>query len=265
MRFSANLGFLWADLPLPEAIRAAAAAGFDAVECHWPYDTPPEAVSAALEETGLPMLGINTVRGRPGLNGLSAIPGHEAEARAAIDRAIDYATAVRAQSIHVMAGNASGETARDAFLENLRYGRQRAPEHLTLLIEPLNRHDAPGYFLTTTGQARDIIEELGLPGVKLMFDCYHVGRTEGDIITRFRDLLPFIGHIQFASVPDRGPPDHGEISYPAVFAAISETGWSRPLGAEYRPGGNTAETLGWMRDARAGHSDWATSASRGTR
>ena len=51
MKFSATLGFLWADRPLPNAIRAAKAAGFDAVECHWPYDTPARETKAALEET----------------------------------------------------------------------------------------------------------------------------------------------------------------------------------------------------------------------
>jgi len=85
-KFSANLGFLWADQPLPSAIRAAKAAGFDAVECHWPYGTPAADVKAALEETGLPMLGLNTLRGdvAGGENGLSALPGREEEARAAI-------------------------------------------------------------------------------------------------------------------------------------------------------------------------------------
>lgn len=88
--FSANLGFLWADRPLPEAIRAAKAAGFGAVECHWPYDFPAAEVKAALAETGLDMLGLNTRRGdaAAGEFGLSAIEGRETEARAAIDEAI---------------------------------------------------------------------------------------------------------------------------------------------------------------------------------
>ena len=79
-RLSANLGFLWADLALPDAIRAAAQAGFDAVECHWPYAFDAGDVGAALTETGLSMLGLNTVRGMPGESGLAALPGHEAEA-----------------------------------------------------------------------------------------------------------------------------------------------------------------------------------------
>ncbi len=248
MKFSANLGFLWAELPLPDAIRAAKAAGFDAVECHWPYATAAAETKAALDETGLPMLGLNTLRGAAGENGLSALPGREAEARAAIDQAIAYAEAIGAQAIHVMAGFASGERARETFLENLRYAAETAPEPIALLIEPLNRHDAPGYFLKTTDQAREIIADLGSPRVKLMFDCYHIGRTEGDLITRFRDLLPVVGHVQFASVPDRGPPDGGEIDYSVVLPAIRAAGWSAPLGAEYRPRGDTAGSLGWLRN-----------------
>lgn len=250
MRYSANLGFLWTELPLPDAIRAAAAAGFDAVECHWPYDVPADQVKAALDETGLPMLGLNTRRGAPGENGLLALPGRQADARAAIDEAVGYARAVGAGTVHVMAGFAEGEEAHGVYVENLSYACAQAPD-LVILIEPLNRHDAPGYFLRTTDQARAIIEEVGAPNLKLMFDCYHVGRTEGDVTTRAADLLPIIGHIQFASVPDRAAPYHGELHYPTVFEAIEGLGWDRPLGAEYKPGGPTEATLGWMQRSSA--------------
>lgn len=246
MKFSANLGFLWTDRPLPQAIRAAAAAGFDAVECHWPYETPWQELRSALDETGLPMLGLNTIRGAAGENGLSALPGREAEARAAIDEAIAYAQRIKARAIHVMAGFSEGPRAHDAFLGNLRYARAQCPDDITLLIEPLNRHDAPGYFLQSTDQAAAILKELDLPGLKLMFDCYHVGRNEGDIVTRLRDLLPMIGHIQFASVPDRGPPDRGEVDYGFVFDQIAAMGWRHPLGAEYRPPGDTEDSIDWL-------------------
>lgn len=248
MKFSANLGFLWTDRSLPDAIRTARQAGFDAVECHWPYAVPPAEVKAALDETGLPMLGLNTVRGQPGENGLAALPGREADARAVIDQAAGYAREIGAGAIHVMAGFSDGAESRAAYLRNLAYAHEVSAPGTTILIEPLNRHDAPGYFLKTTDQARGIIEDLALPGVKLMFDCYHVGRTEGDIVTRLRDLLPLVGHIQFASVPDRGTPDHGEVDFRYVFRAIDELGWQRPIGAEYKPVGDTGDSLGWMRD-----------------
>lgn len=248
-KFSANLGFLWAELSLPDAIRAAKAAGFDAVECHWPYDTAADAVRGALEETGLTMLGLNTRRGdvEAGDNGLSALSGREAEARAAIDEAIKYATAINTPNIHVMAGFAECSKARHTFIDNLIYACESAAEHnLTILIEPLNEHDAPGYFLQTTKQAREIIQDVGMPNLKLMFDCYHVARTEGDVISRLKELMPIIGHIQFASVPDRGAPDHGEINYKQVFSEIQALGWNTPLGAEYKPNGDTEATLAWM-------------------
>ena len=251
MRFSANLGFLWADRPLPDAIHAAKAAGFDAVECHWPYDVPAWDVTAALQETGLRMLGLNTRRGdvEGGENGLSALPGREEDARAAIDEAIAYAVAINTPNIHVMAGFAEGRDAHETFVENLRYAcLKAAPKGITILIEPLNRYDAPGYFLTTTDQALALIADVGTTNLKLMFDCYHVQLMEGDLSHKLSDLMPYIGHIQFASVPDRGPPDTGEVNYAHVFDAISAFGYDKPLGAEYKPNGPTDDTLSWLRE-----------------
>ncbi|MEM9900290.1 MAG: TIM barrel protein [Pseudomonadota bacterium] len=253
MRFSANLGFLWADLALPDAIRAAHRAGFDAVECHWPYAVAPEAVADALRETGLPMLGLNTERGdvAAGENGLSALPGREAEARAAIDRAVSYAAAIGAKNVHVMAGFTQGADAEAAFVSNLRYAADRAAPHgIGLLIEPLNGYDAPGYFLSRTDQAIAILDAVGRDTVQLMFDCYHVQLLEGDLSHRLERHLPRIGHIQFASVPDRGPPDRGEVDYAYVFERIRALGYGAPLGAEYKPRGVTEETLGWLRAVR---------------
>ncbi|MEP4980839.1 TIM barrel protein [Ascidiaceihabitans sp.] len=246
-KFSANLGFLWQDRPLPDAIRAAKAAGFDAVECHWPYAVPAEDTLAALSETGLTMLGLNTSRGNTenGENGLSALPGRQADARAAIETAISYARTIGAKAVHIMAGFASGPEAHRTFVENLVFAASAAPD-LTLLIEPLNPHDAPGYFLQTTSQAIEIIEDCKYPNIKLMFDCYHVARTEGDVTTRLQNLHSNIGHIQFAGVPSRGRPDEGEINYLAIFDAISKLGWSAPLGAEYKPANDTDASLGWM-------------------
>ena len=248
-RFSANLGFLFADMPLPDAIRAAGAAGFDAVECHWPYDVPAVSVKSALDETGFTMLGLNTRRGNvsAGDNGLAAVPGREADARTAIDEAVAYARTLGTPNIHVMAGIAEGAAAETTFRSNLDYACGVAADlGITILIEPLNRYDAPGYFLTTTAQAARIISDVARPNLKLMFDCYHVQLMEGDLSHKLADLLNIIGHIQFAAVPDRGPPGHGEVNYAHIFEVIAGLGYDRPLGAEYKPGGDTTSTLGWL-------------------
>lgn len=243
--YSANLGFLWADLPLTEAIRAARRAGFAAVEMHWPYATPATEIRAALEETSLPLVALNTRPGGAGEFGLSALPGREAEARAAIDEALAYATATGAQAVHVMAGNGGADA---TFREALRYACGRAaPRGLTVLIEPLNRHDAPGYFLRDTTQAAALIESLALPGLKLMFDAYHVARTEApdahSLRARFDALRPLIGHVQIAGVPDRGRPDRGTID---IASLVPSLGWDGHVGAEYRPDGAPEASLDWL-------------------
>jgi hydroxypyruvate isomerase len=247
--FSANLGFLWADLPLPAAIRAAKAAGFGAVECHWPYATPPTEITVALKDTGLEMLGLNTPKsaGSIGLFGLSALPGHEALARSVIDQSLSFADDIGARSLHVMAGMASGAEAQASFCAALSHACHQAQQGgMTILIEPLNRYDAPGYFLNSLAQAEEIITSVNHPNLKLMFDCYHVGRTEGDVIAQLQARLPLIGHIQFASIPNRKSPDQGTLDYTEVFAALDKLGWNRPLGAEYHPDGATGNSLDWM-------------------
>lgn len=248
-RLSANLGFLWTELPLPEAIRAAARAGFEAVECHWPYAVDPAEVSAVMAETGLPMVGLNTPRGDTarGDNGLAALPGREGEARAAIDQAIDYAQAIGAQKVHVMAGKAEGPAARATFLANLAHAAERAAAAgVGILIEPLNPRDAPGYFLNSSALAAEILTELGHPAVAMMFDCYHIQIVEGDLTRRLERLLPLIGHVQIAGVPERGEPDRGEVAYERLLPALDGMGYDGFVGAEYRPAGATEAGLGWM-------------------
>ena len=244
--FSANLGFLWTDRPLADAIRAAHHSGFDAVECHFPYQESVSDVLAALHETSFKMLGLNTVRG-PKNAGMAALPGWQSEAQASIDQALTYANQISASNVHVMAGQIDGQAAENMYLENLRYASDQAYNYdVTILIEPLNPFDMPNYFLRDTTHALDIIQQLGRSNIKLMFDCYHVGRAEGDVIQRFDACLKSIGHVQFASVPDRGPPHQGSVDYKKVFIHIDRSGWSQPLGAEYIVSGPTENSLGWM-------------------
>lgn len=250
MQFSANLGFLWQELDLPDAIRAAKIAGFDAVECHWPYDVPTSEVNEALKQTNLKMLGINTIRGdtNKGENGLAALPDRETEARAAIDQALDYAIAIHTPNIHIMAGTAKGETAHQTYIANLTYATNIAKQYgITILIEPLNRYDAPGYFLNSTAQARTIIDQVNVDNLKLMFDCYHVQIIEGNITRKLQELLSYIGHIQFASVPNRSAPDQGELNYDHIFKFLDKLGYAKPLGAEYRPQTTTESSLAWLK------------------
>lgn len=251
-KFSANLGFLWADLPLVDAVYKAAEAGFDAVECHWPFEVPAIQLRAALTATGLPLLGINARCGdrQAGAFGLAAIPARAAEARDNIDEAIAYAVASGARAVHVLAGRSDHSPAADhCYRDNLVYAARAAAAHdIMILIEPINQSDVPDYHLSHVEAAVEIIEALGHANLKLMFDCYHVQIMQGDICRRLASYADHIGHVQIAAVPDRGEPDAGELFYPAVLAALRHSGYQGFIGAEYRPRGDIQLGLSWLSD-----------------
>ena len=255
LRFSANLGFLWTELALVDAIKAASAVGFDAVECHWPFDVPSKSVVSALRGFGLPMVSVNTRRGNLEADdfGIAAVPGRENQARSCIEEAIKYAHEVDAHFVHVMAGRTDhGEAAENCFRENLIYASELAAFHgVTILIEPINRNDVKGYHLAFVEDAVETIEATKCENIKLMFDCYHVQITQGDTLRLIRDNIEHIGHIQIAAVPDRGEPDSGVLDYREVFLALEEVNYDRFIGAEYRPRNGTADGLGWLKEVRS--------------
>ena len=247
MKIAANLGHLWKDLPLDRAIRAAAAAGFEAVETQYPYAHDRAAAQQALAETGIPMLGVNVPPSAAGEPGMAAVPGREAEAREGILQAIDWARALGARHSHVMAGRASGEAAEATFRETLRWACGHAAQAgLTLVLEPLNDRDQPGYFLSTLDHAVRIIEDVGRPELGLMFDLYHVQVQEGDVLRRFERHLPIVRHVQFAGAPRRSPPDTGELALERVLPALRALGWEGWMAAEYGSPGPTDDFLGWL-------------------
>nr|WP_284155005.1 TIM barrel protein [Algicella marina] len=256
MKFSANLGFLWSDLPLVERIHAAGAAGFDAVEDHFPYDTPAAETRAALAETGLRMVSINTRPGdmAAGDFGLASLPSRVTEAQEAIAEAIEYAETIGANSVHVMAGRSAGDPAEaDTFLNNLAHAlRLAGAAGVDILIEPLNPRDAPGYLLRSLEAAAGICQTLdNHPGLKVMFDCYHLQITGGDLLTRYRNHAGRIGHIQFASVPDRTEPGTGEVNYHWLLPALQAAGYEGFFGSEYRPKTTVEQGLGWLQSLRS--------------
>jgi hydroxypyruvate isomerase len=248
-RLAANLGHLFTERPLLERIGAAAAAGFTAVELQFPYDLAPSAVKAELARNSLTQLGINTPQGPE--SGLAALPGRERDWEAAFARALDYVVAIGGRAIHCMAGTVPPEqrpAAEMVFIRNLtKAAAEAAKADITLLIEPLNQRDRPGYFLNRVEHAADIVAKVGAPNVRVQFDFYHVQIMGGDLITRFQKFLPVIGHVQIAAVPSRGEPDEGEINYPAVLEAIDRSGYAGWVGCEYKPRTRTEDGLGWAK------------------
>jgi hydroxypyruvate isomerase len=252
-RFSANLGFLWSTLPLLERIERAAASGFKAIELQWPYDTPAQDVKAAVARLKLTLLAVNTPMGDTsiGESGLAALPGREADFQQAFNQSLQWCIGSGAPAIHVMPGILKPGTevqARETMIRNLQWAAdQAAPHGVTLLLEAINQRDKPGYFYSKQADSNSIREACGRSNVKLMFDVYHVGCAEGDILTKLAQYMPHIGHIQIAAVPTRAEPDEGEVNYPNVLKRVDELGYAGWIGCEYRPRGAVEAGLGWLK------------------
>jgi hydroxypyruvate isomerase len=234
-------------------LAAAAAAGFKAVEFLFPYDHAPQEVASWLRENQLENVLFNLPPGdwAAGERGSAALPGREDEFRAGVAKGIEYALALGTKRVHMMAGlipaGADRRIHREVYLGNLRHAAREVARHgISLLIEPINGRDMPGYFLHTQADAHALREECGAPNVKVQMDFYHAQIVEGDLARTFRANFSGIGHVQIASVPDRHEPDDGEVNYPYLFRLLDELGYEGWVGCEYRPRGATTDGLGWL-------------------
>jgi 2-dehydrotetronate isomerase len=250
-RLAANLGYLFAERPLLRRFAAAAARGFKAVELTFPYSETAEAVRREIERHQLQMLGINTPLGAAGEAGLAGVPGRERDFDGMFRTALDYATAIGAASIHCMAGQVLPEQQAEGervFAANIARAADLAGERgLTILLEPINRRDRPGYVLHRPEQALAVIDQAGRPNVRIQFDFYHVQIEGGDLMTRFARLYPAVGHIQIAAVPSRAEPDEGEVNYAAILDMIDRSGYGGFVACEYKPRRGTEDGLGWAK------------------
>jgi len=250
LKLSANLGFLWLELPLPERILAAGRAGFAAVECHSPFDSPADEVAAALAEAEVPLVSLNTRTGGDGEFGLGALPGRGSEVRDYVDEALAYAVATNCPTVHLVAGVTEGldRDACEATLRaNLIYASDAAAAlGRTIVIEPMSRRAVPGAHLHLLDHGVETVTAVGRDNVKVLADLFHIQIQQGDVTERIRAALPTIGHIQFAAVPDRHEPDHGELDLAWLLPEIVAMGYDGWFGAEYKPRTTTDEGLGWM-------------------
>ncbi|BAL26962.1 2-oxo-tetronate isomerase [Azoarcus sp. KH32C] len=253
-RFAANLTMMFTEVPFPERFARAAKAGFKGVEFLFPYDHAPAEVAVWLRENGLANALFNLPPGdwAAGERGIAALPGREEEFRASVATALRYALAQGTPCLHAMAGlvpaGADRIAFRETFIANLRYAaRELAAHGRTLLIEPINPRDMPGYFLNSQAEAHAIREAVGEPNLKVQMDFYHAQIVEGDLATTFRKYFADIGHVQIASVPERHEPDDGEVNYTYLFRLLDELGYAGWVGCEYRPRGKTEDGLGWLK------------------
>uniref|UniRef100_H0V732 Putative hydroxypyruvate isomerase n=1 Tax=Cavia porcellus TaxID=10141 RepID=H0V732_CAVPO len=250
LRFSANVSWLFPELPgLPERLRAAGRAGFEAAEVAWPYAEPPEALAQAARDARLRVVLINTPPGDQEKGEMGLGEG--------LEKAVLYAKTLGCPSIHLMAGRApqgaDGAAVRGemetVFLENLKHAAEvLAQENLVGLLEPINtRITDPRYFLDTPQHAAAILQKVGRPNLQLQMDIFHWQIMDGNLTGNIREFLPIVGHVQIAQVPGRGEPDSpGELNFPYLFQLLEDEGYQGFVGCEYRPQGDTVDGLSWL-------------------
>ncbi|WLW61368.1 hydroxypyruvate isomerase family protein [Achromobacter aegrifaciens] len=253
-RLAANLSMMYTEHPFLDRFAAAARDGFAGVEFLFPYEYPAAELQARLQGQGLTQALFNAPPGdwAAGERGTASLPGRASEFRRGVDLALEYAAVLGNRKLHLMAGliqhGQDRAAHRAVYLENLAWAaRAAASAGVTVVIEPINTRDMPGFFLNRQDEAQAICAEVGADNLKVQFDIYHCQIVEGDIAVKLKRDMAGIGHIQIAGVPDRHEPDLGELNYPYLFEQIDALGYAGWIGCEYRPRAGTSAGLGWAR------------------
>lgn len=254
LRFAANLSMMYAEHAFPDRFAAAAQDGFSGVEFLFPYEYEAADIRARLDAHGLTQALFNAPPGdwAAGERGIASLPGREEEFKRSIGTALRYAGVIGNKTLHVMAGLIRPDQDRNrhraVYLDNLSYAaHEAATAGVTIVIEPINTRNIPGFFLNRQDEAQAICAEVGADNLKVQFDCYHCQIVEGDVAVKLRRDMAGIGHIQIAGVPERHEPDVGELHYPYLLRLIDALGYQGWIGCEYIPAAATPAGLGWLR------------------
>ncbi len=273
LRFAANLSLMYPDLPFLERFGAAAADGFQGVEYLFPYAWEAGVLATQLRTHGLQQVLFNTPPAGQnpsdmvsawdrGERGTACIPGREAEFRAGVERALEYAQALACPRVHAMVGmrpqSVGVEQADATLVANLQWAAPLAAQAgVALLIEPINPRNVPGFHVQRQEHAHAIVEAVNSPHVQVQMDLFHCQRVQGDLMHHISTWLPTgrVGHLQLADPPTRHEPGTGEVHWPHVLQHLehvaAQCNWSGWIGCEYIPQdsspGGTTRGLGWLR------------------
>lgn len=252
-QLSPNIELIFTEEPdYPARVRAAAAAGFDAVEMWGPTggdglsgakDIP--ALKAALEETGVELTAqlieprtqflIPPKDHRPFFEGL--------------DRGVAVAQELGCPRIIVNSGTGFGGSPRAAQLDELITIFSKATEHIegsgvTLILEAVNvRVDHPGQLLDRTSEAAYIARGVDSPFFGVLYDLYHSLVEGEDPAAELQNARDVIRYVEIGDAPGRGEPGTGTVDWPSVLTAIESAGYTGPIGLEYRPVAGSAESV----------------------
>ncbi len=254
LQIAANLTMMFNEHDFMDRFAAAARNGFKGVEYLFPYDFLADAISEQLDKHNLQQVLFDFPAGdwANGDRGIAVQPDRKGEFQDGVGLAIEYAKTLGCQRLTCLAGipdaGTDPELADQTLVDNLRFAADASSEiGAIVLVEPLNTRDVPGTHVSDSAHGAELVRAADRDNVRLQFDVYHTQIMEGDLATKFTDLLPSIGHVQIADNPGRHEPGSGEINYPFVLGHIADSGYDGWIGAEYMPAGDTEAGLDWVK------------------
>ena len=253
-KFAANLTMLFNEYPFMERFEKAAKSGFKAVEFLFPYAYSANEIRQQLDQNNLRLVLHNLPAGDwdAGERGIACLPDRVEEFRASVSKAIEYATTLGVHQLNCLAGKSpegiDTELLRNTLIANLKYAAAELKKaNIKLLIEPINTFDIPGFYLSKTEDALNILNEVASDNLYIQYDIYHAQRMEGELSKTLEKNISKIAHIQLADNPGRNEPGTGEINYAHLFKWIDRIGYAGWIGCEYKPENQTESGLGWIK------------------
>lgn len=228
-------------------------AGFKAVESAFPLDTTLDQVLEAKNKSGVEQILLNVYTDKDHA-GYAAIPGQEQDFRSSITKTIEWAKALGVKKVHIMSGKLKPDeevtTSHDTVFENnLRYAVPLLEKaNIMALIEPINKHSVPNYYLNNYDKAIQMVKRINSPNLRIMLDIFHLQQIRGNVTRGIRELRDYIGHVQIAQVPDRHEPNtSGELNYKYILECLrDETNYKDWIGLEYQPMSDVKTGLKWI-------------------
>ncbi len=251
MEYCVNISMLYPEFSVPDRIAQASRAGFDWVEIQFPSEDEIGKIEAVCQREQIGIVQINTPRGVGDEVGLAALPGRQADFQESVSVGLSQARRLGARQVNILAGrpddDADPQTCLSVYLDNIRFAADAFAEiGIKVMIEPVNRVDRPGFFLSGLEFTLDVLCRADHPDIAILFDIYHLAITEPDLVQAVERAGPHIGHVQFADTPGRHEPGTGTIDFEAALDALVRSGYGGIVSAEYIPTKETAASLGWM-------------------
>ncbi|QVQ51812.1 TIM barrel protein [Spiractinospora alimapuensis] len=259
LRYSLNCSLIFTELPVNERPAAARAAGFEAVEFWWPFDSPVprgaevDAFVTAISDAGVYLSGLNFFSGQmPGPDrGVLSHPAREREFRDNVAVVVDIARRTGTKAFNALYGLRqtdvdSEEQDRVALRNILAAAEGVGAIDGTVLIEAVS--GAADYPLKTAKDALAVVASAhaaGAPNVAFLADFFHLAMNGDDLNAVVRQHAGEFGHVQIADVPGRGEPGTGKLPLDALLSDTRSGGYDGFVGLEYSPTTPSSPNFDW--------------------